>query len=33
MDFGGFRVNFTKSNVGSSFVDIGVISGDGRLMY
>jgi branched-chain amino acid transport system substrate-binding protein len=32
-DLGGYRVNFARDNVGSSFVDIAVISGDGRLMY
>jgi len=33
IDFGGFRVDFTKSNVGSRFVDIGVIGSDGKLRY
>lgn len=33
LDMGGLRVNFAKSNVGGSFVDIGVVSADGRLMY
>ena len=33
VDFGGFRVNFSKSNIGSHFVDIGVVTGQGRLMY
>lgn len=33
LDFGGFRVNFSKGNVGSTFVDIGVIGSDGRLRY
>lgn len=33
IDLGGFRVNFSKDNVGSSFVDVGVINGDGRLVY
>lgn len=33
MDFGGFRVDFSKGNLGSSFVDIGVITTGGRLMY
>ncbi|MFZ2296095.1 MAG: ABC transporter substrate-binding protein [Polaromonas sp.] len=33
LDFGGFRVNFTKSNIGSTFVDIGVIGSDGKLRY
>ena len=33
MDFGGFRVDFSKSNVGSRWVDIGVVTQDGRLRY
>ncbi len=33
LDFGGFRVDFSKGNAGSSFVDIGVIGADGRLRY
>ena len=33
LDFGGFRVDFSKGNVGSTFVDIGVIGHDGRLRY
>lgn len=33
IDFGGFRVDFSKSNVGSSFVDIAVIGSDGKLRY
>ncbi len=33
MDFSGFRVDFSKSNVGSSFVDIGVVTSGGRLRY
>lgn len=33
VDFGGFRVDFSKGNVGSRFVDIGVIGADGRLRY
>ncbi len=33
IDLGGFRVNFAKSNAGSSFVDIGVVTTAGRLMY
>lgn len=33
VDLGGFRVDFSRGNVGSSFVDVGVINGDGRLMY
>ena len=33
LDLGGFRVNFSKSNIGSNFVDIGVVLADGKLMY
>jgi len=33
MDIGGFRVNFSSGNVGSRFVDIGVIGQDGKLKY
>lgn len=33
MDFGGFRVDFSKGNVGSRWVDIGVVTQDGRLRY
>jgi branched-chain amino acid transport system substrate-binding protein len=33
VNLGGFHVNFSKENVGSSFVDIAVINGEGRLMY
>jgi ABC-type branched-subunit amino acid transport system substrate-binding protein len=33
MDFGGYRVDFSKSNVGSRWVDIGVIGTDGKLHY
>lgn len=33
IDFGGFRVDFSKGNIGSRFVDIGVIGSDGRLRY
>ncbi len=33
IDLGGFRVNFAKSNAGSSYVDIGVVTMAGRLMY
>jgi ABC-type branched-subunit amino acid transport system substrate-binding protein len=33
MDFSGFRVDFSKGNIGSSFVDIGVVTSGGRLMY
>ncbi|MFO1216762.1 MAG: ABC transporter substrate-binding protein [Burkholderiaceae bacterium] len=32
-DLGGFRVNFARNNVGSNFVDIGVVTAEGRLMY
>lgn len=32
-DMGGFRVNFARNNIGSGFVDIGVINADGRLIY
>jgi ABC-type branched-subunit amino acid transport system substrate-binding protein len=33
LDFGGFRVDFTKSNIGSKFVDIAVVSSEGKLLY
>ena len=33
IDMAGFRVNFSKGNVGGSFVDIGVITAGGRLRY
>lgn len=33
MDFGGYRVDFTKSNVGSRWVDIGVVTQDGKIRY
>lgn len=33
IDFGGFRVDFSKGNVGSTFVDIAVIGSDGKLRY
>jgi branched-chain amino acid transport system substrate-binding protein len=33
IDLGGFRVDFSKGNVGSGFVDIGVVNADGRLIY
>ena len=33
LDFGGFRVDFTKSNVGNQTVDIGVIGTDGKIRY
>ena len=32
-DMGGYRVNFARNNVGSGFVDIGVVNADGRLIY
>ena len=33
LDLGGFRIDFSRSNIGSRFVDIGVIGGDGKLRY
>lgn len=33
VDMGGFRVNFSQSNAGSAFVEIGVIDARGRLIY
>lgn len=33
LDLGGFRVNFSKGNVGSQWVDIGVATADGQLLY
>jgi ABC-type branched-subunit amino acid transport system substrate-binding protein len=33
VDIGGFQVDFSKSNAGSIYVDIGVIDGRGRLIY
>lgn len=33
LDFGGFRVDFSGGNAGSSFVDIAVIGVDGKLRY
>jgi branched-chain amino acid transport system substrate-binding protein len=33
MDFGGYRVDFSKSNVGSSWVDIGVVTAEGKIRY
>lgn len=33
MDFGGYRVDFSKGQVGSSWVDIGVVTPDGRIRY
>ena len=32
-DYGGFRVDFTNGNTGGNWVDIGVISAAGRLVY
>jgi ABC-type branched-subunit amino acid transport system substrate-binding protein len=32
-DLGGFRVNFARSNIGSAYVDIGVVNAEGRLIY
>ena len=33
LDLGGFVIDFSKRNVGSPFVDIGVVSVGGRLIY
>lgn len=33
IDFGGYRVDFTNSNVGSQYVDIAVVGSDGKLKY
>jgi ABC-type branched-subunit amino acid transport system substrate-binding protein len=33
IDFGGYRVDFSKGNVGSKWVDIGVVTQDGKLRY
>jgi ABC-type branched-subunit amino acid transport system substrate-binding protein len=33
LDFGGFRVDFTSSNIGSRFVDIAVMDREGKLRY
>jgi len=33
MDFGGFRVDFRGGQVGSRFVDIGVVTSDGHIAY
>lgn len=33
IDLGGYMVDFAGTNVASKFVDIGVITSDGRLMY
>lgn len=33
LDLGGFRIDFSRGNVGSRFVDIGVVNADGKLVY
>lgn len=33
LDLGGFRVDFSRGNAGSRFVDIGVVNADGKLVY
>ncbi|MDB5897212.1 MAG: transporter substrate-binding protein [Ramlibacter sp.] len=33
IDLGGYRVDFSKSNIGSKWVDIAVIGADGKLKY
>jgi branched-chain amino acid transport system substrate-binding protein len=33
MDYGGFRVNFSKSNSGSTWVDMSVVDASGKLRY
>lgn len=33
IDLGGFRVNFSKGNEGSKWVDIAVVTADGKLRY
>ena len=33
IDMGGFRVSFSQSNEGSRFVDVGVVSSSGALVY
>lgn len=33
LDLGGFRVDFSRSNAGSPYVDIGVVDARGRLIY
>jgi branched-chain amino acid transport system substrate-binding protein len=33
LDFGGFRVDFSKSNIGSKYVDIAVMDSEGKLRY
>ena len=32
-DFGGYRVDFSKGNLGSQWVDIGVVNHEGKLRY
>jgi ABC-type branched-subunit amino acid transport system substrate-binding protein len=33
IDMGGYRVDFSKGNVGSRWVDIGVVTAEGKLRY
>jgi len=33
LDFDGYRVDFSKNNAGSRFVDIAVVDSEGRLLY
>jgi ABC-type branched-subunit amino acid transport system substrate-binding protein len=33
MDLGGYRVDFSRSNIGSRFVDIGVVTAEGKIRY
>lgn len=33
VNLGGFRLDFSKGNTGSNWVDIGVVTQDGKLMY
>ncbi len=33
IDLGGFRVDFSRGNAGSRYVDIAVVNGEGRLVY
>jgi branched-chain amino acid transport system substrate-binding protein len=33
LDFGGFRVDFSRGNEGSQWVDIGVATAEGKLLY
>jgi branched-chain amino acid transport system substrate-binding protein len=33
VDLGGFHIDFSKGNTGSRYVDIGVVNGEGRLIY